>query len=190
MSLWISRLTLPLLAVALLVPAARAQDAGKAACSNLTIKGNYAFRISGFILSSTTPPAVVNYRDGVAITSFDGNGNLHQVDFVIGNGLPSVNNPSDLDQTSGFNTGETGTYQVNPDCTGSAEIDFPAPPAGEVALAGAVIKLKFVVSDHGRKINTVVSSLVPPHPLGTPGTPVLANIHSDAERIGAIRDEQ
>lgn len=188
MSRCISRLALPLLAAALLLPAARAQD--RDGCSNRTIQGNYAFRISGFILNTATPPVPVNYRDGVAVTTFDGNGNLRQVDFVVGNGAPIVNNPADVDPASRFNTGETGTYQVNADCTGSAEIDFPAPPAGPVALTGAVIKLKFVVSDHGRKINTVVSSLVPPHPLGTPGTPVLANIHSDAERIGPIHDEQ
>lgn len=185
---WVSRLALPLLAAALLLPAAGAQDSN--GCSNRTIKGNYAFRISGFILNAATPPVPVNYRDGVAITTFDGNGNLRQVDFVIGNGTPNINNPAEIDSASGFNTEETGTYQVNADCTGSAEIDFPAPPAGTVALTGAVIKLKFVVSDHGRKINTVVSSLVPPHPLGTTGTPVLANIHSDAERIDAIQDEQ
>ena len=190
MSWRISRLTLPVLAVAFLLPVARAQNTDNDGCSNLTIKGDYAFRISGSILNSATPPAVVNYRDGVAITHFDGSGHLTQVDFVIGNGAPSVNNPADVDQTSGFNTGETGTYQVNPDCTGNAEIDFPAPPAGVVPLTGTVIKLMFVVSDHGRKINTVVSSLIPPHPAATTGSPVLANIHSDAERIGAIRDER
>lgn len=188
MARWIFRLAFPLLAGALLLPAAGAQDGY--GCSNRTIKGTYAFRISGFILNAATPPVPVNYRDGVAITTFDGNGNLRQVDFVVGNGVSSVNNPADLDPASDFNTGETGTYQVNPDCTGSAEIDFPAPPGGQVPLTGAVIKLKFVISDHGRKMNTVVSSLIPPHPLGTAGTPVLANIHSDAERIAVVQDEQ
>jgi hypothetical protein len=46
----------------------------------------------------------------------------------------------------GFHTDETGTYTVNENCTGSAEIYFPTPPGG---TSCAVIKVLFVVSDDG-----------------------------------------
>lgn len=77
----------------------RAQD--NDGCSNATISGDYAFRISGEIFvpdTSTTPPtpttAVLAYRDGVAMTHFNGNGKLTQVDFVMANGeTPSQQTP-------------------------------------------------------------------------------------------------
>jgi hypothetical protein len=137
-------------------------------CSNQTLEGDYGFTIHGQV---TTPVGAIN-RDGVAMTHFNGNGNLTQVDFVLSNGTPD---------SPGFRTGQTGTYTVNPDCTGSAEIDFPAPPG---ASHGAVIKLMFVLTNHGRQIHTVVSSLIPP---GAPG-PLPAAIHSDAERLARVAE--
>jgi len=124
-------------------------------CSNETLDGNYGFTVHGQI---TTPAGIIN-RDGVAMTHFDGAGNLTQTDFVLSNGVAVAPD---------FLGGETGTYTVNADCTGSGEIDSH----------GAVIKLKFVLTNHGRQIHTVVSSLTPP---GAPG-PVPAAIHSDAEK--------
>jgi hypothetical protein len=71
---------------------------------------------------------------------------------------------------------ETGTYTVNPDCTGNAQINFPIPPGG---TSGAVITLMFVIGDEKRTIHTIVSSLTPPNTT----TPVPANIHSDAIKV-------
>jgi hypothetical protein len=195
MTRWILRSLLLALGAVLLLPAARANSNVNEGCSNKTIKGDYAFRVSGYILAlpATTGgpalPAVVNYRDGVALASFDGKtnfegkGGLTQKDFIVGNGLFAPNNPDDLDASSGFNTGETGSYQVFADCTGVAEIDFPAPPG---APSGTVILLKLVIAKDGREIHTVVSSLTPPGATA----PVLANIHSDAERIGPLTDHR
>lgn len=67
-------------------------------------------------------------------------------------------------------------YSVNENCTGSAEIDFPTPPGG---TSGAVIKLVFVISDDGRQLNTIVTSITPPNTT----TAVPANIHSDATKV-------
>jgi hypothetical protein len=140
-------------------------------CSNATLLGDYAFRISGEIFVPQTNTIAV-YRDGVAMTTFDGMGGLTQVDWLVGNGV------SDPPPTPGFHGNETGTYTVNPDCTGNAEIDFPIPPGG---TSGAVITLKFVVGEYGRVIHTIVTSLRPPNT--PPGTNVPANIHSDAEKL-------
>lgn len=144
---------------------ARAQE-----CNSDTIFGTYAFRISGQIFG---PGGSVTERDGVAITHFDGVNGLTQEDYVMSEGIAV---PGPTDPISGFHAHESGTYVVNPDCTGSAVINFPAPPG---VPTGAQIKLMFVVSDHGRVIHTIVSQATPP---GS-STPAPANIHSDAERI-------
>jgi len=164
---------LPMMAV-LLVPAiCSAQSGDSDGCSNAILTGDYAFRISGQILLPGGAPV---QRDGVAMTHFDGKGNLTQVDFIMGNGVPS---PGPTDPLTGFHTGETGTYEIFSDCTGKAEIRFPAPPGS----TGAVIDLMLVLSNHGRTIHTIVSRLVPP----SSADPIPVSIHSDAEKLG-MRD--
>ena len=152
-------------ALFLIAVAAQAQTA---TCTNSTLRGTYAFRISGQVF---TPSGIVN-RDGVAMTYFDGINGLKQVDYVMANGavVPGPTNQY------GFHDMETGSYTVNPDCTGNAQINFPTPPHG---TSGAVIMLMFVIGDGGRTIHTIVSSLTPPNT----NTPVPANIHSDAVRV-------
>jgi hypothetical protein len=142
-------------------------------CSDSTLIGDYGFRVSGQIFG---PNGSVTLRDGVAMTSFDGHGKLTQVDFVMSNGVPL---PGPTDPVTGFHINETGTYHVNSDCTGNAEIDLPAPPGS----TGAVIKLMFVLSDQGRKIHTIVSELTPPGST----QPVPLSIHSDAEKLSSGR---
>ena len=137
-------------------------------CSSETLKGDYAFRVSGEIFAGTS----LIYRDGIALTSFDGSHLLTQVDYVLANGVP-VAGPTDA---NGFHTDETGTYSVNENCTGQAEINFPTPPGG---TSGAVLKLFLVISDDGRQLNTIVTSITPPNTT----TAVPANIHSDAVRV-------
>ena len=134
-----------------------------------TLRGGYAFRISGEVFT----PAGIVARDGVAITTSDGNGSLAQEDWVMANGsvVPGPTN------SYGFHDGEKGSYTVNPYCTGQAQINFPIPPHG---TSGAVITLMFVIGDEGRTIHTIVSSLTPPNTT----TPIPANIHSDAVRVG------
>jgi hypothetical protein len=74
-------------------------------CSNKTIAGDYAFTITGQILA---PPAAAGPVAGVALTHFDGHGNMNQVDHVLHNGVTPIE-----DWRPGI-----GPYQVNPDCTG------------------------------------------------------------------------
>ena len=159
----------------LLVSAGFAQTGDNDGCSNSSLHGDYAFRVSGQILQP--PPAAPIDREGVAMTRFDGSGKISQVDFVMSNGGP-VSGPAD--PLTGFHVGETGWYVVNPDCTGMAEIRFPKPPN---ASSGAVIDLMFVIADHGRVIHAIVQSLTPPGASAS----VPALIHSDAEKVGEMR---
>ena len=104
-----------------------------AECSDRTLRGDYAFAIDGTI---STAPSPLLLR-GVAMTHFDGHGNLSQVDFVTLNGVAGGPDWRPA----------TGTYEINPDCTGKAQII----PAGAPPL-----NLRLVVGDRGRQIWTVV----------------------------------
>lgn len=154
--------------------AAFGQSSDNDGCTNATLNGDYAFRVSGVILPPVPPatPQPEISRDGVAMTSFDGAGHLTQVDFVTSAGSP-MGGPAD--PLTGFHVGETGSYTVFPDCTGKAEIHFPTPPGG---TSGAVISLRFVLSNGGKSIHTIVSKLIPPNQT----TAVPASIHSDGEK--------
>jgi hypothetical protein len=129
-------------------------------CSNGTLKGDYAFTVTGQIFHSD---GTTDTRAGVAMTDFDGAGNLSQADFVMSSALAGPVPSPDTDPASGFHNNETGTYTVNPDCTGNATINSPS---------GIVIKLKLVVFDSGRSVHTVVSSITLPNG-GSPGTPLI-----------------
>src|SRR5260370_41148447 len=71
---------------------ASAQNAGNKpppfVCSNAALDGDYAFRVSGEVFSSGT--TVAQYRDGVAMTHFNGNGGLSPEDFIMGKGTQST----------------------------------------------------------------------------------------------------
>src|SRR5205807_423694 len=54
---------------------------------------------------------------------------------------------------------ETGTYTVNPDCTGSMVINLNVP---NTPPPHGVIKTVFVISDGGRHLHDVVSEFIPP----------------------------
>jgi hypothetical protein len=102
------------------------------ACNNETLKGPYAFTLRGTILTGPAAGIV----DGVAMTTFDGAGGLRQVDAVSHNGsVAAVWRPG------------TGSYTINPDCTGSMSIDSPGSPT---------LNLAIVIGKSGRTIHTVV----------------------------------
>jgi hypothetical protein len=146
-------------------------------CSNAMLFGDYAFTIGGQIIvipASASPPAtgVAFAQAGVSMMRFDGMGNFTQVDFTMINGAPSPGTTNE----NGFRNGAMGTYTVNLDCTGSAEIDFP-PPSG--VTPGQRIHLKFVLADKGKQVHAVVSGLF--RPGDTSPTP--AAIRSDGVRV-------
>jgi hypothetical protein len=116
-------------------------------CSNATLTGSYAFQITGQILA---PAPVAGSVGGVALTVFDGNGNLTQVDNVVHNGAVPVEDWRPA----------VGTYTVNGNCTGT--FTFTPQPTNP-ADAGPALALHFVVSRDGTKIYTTVT--------GSPNTP-------------------
>jgi hypothetical protein len=78
-------------------------------CSNATLKGEYAFGVTAY-----TPPNLPDGPPAVAagIKVFDGKGNLTQRDYR-GDTVPAQFSPA-----AGKPNAETGTYQVDSDCTG------------------------------------------------------------------------
>jgi hypothetical protein len=170
-----------LLAVAALVfglnsIAAAAENKG---CSDATLIGDYGFTIQGY---SPNPDGTQSPIRGVAITHFDGAGKLTQRDFVITAGLPNVGN-GNAETGFVFSTGETGSYALNSDCTGTAEIDLNVPvPFG----SKGVIKLMLVVTNDGRAIHTVVSELTSPGATA----PSLVTTSSDAWKIDSDHDHR
>lgn len=113
-------------------------------CTNKTLLGDYGFSIEGVILAIpgvTLPPGAMLPLRGVALTHFDGQGNLTQVDHVVVNGAPP---PEQW-------TYGSGPYSVNPDCTGTAVINTVGNPLSPV-------KLSFVVVREGTEIHTVVDA--------------------------------
>ena len=138
----------------------------RAACSNVTLHGNFAFTLTGQILA---PPPAAGPVSGIARTEFDGQGNLTQIDHVVHNGvLPAEEwRPA------------TGTYSINSDCTGWMTINpQPVDPIDN----SPELKLYIVITEGGREIRTVVA--------GSPNTPPFAaNITSIGIRIApAERD--
>jgi hypothetical protein len=110
-------------------------EAAGVECSDHTLRGSYGFVIEGTLLFG---PAPVRLR-GVAMTHFDGRGGLTQVDYATFDGVPAWPDWRPA----------TGTYEVNADCTGRAEI---------VPVGAPPIVLRLVVSDNGRRIDTVVAA--------------------------------
>jgi len=158
--------------------AVQAQANDNDGCTLSTLKGDYGLRISGQVFNSAG--VVITQRDGVVMQHYDGAGVVTQEDYVFANGVLV---PGPTDPETGFHFHERGKYTVNSDCTGTATIDFPPPP--EPGTSGAVIEEMFVLSNHGRTIHQIVTSLTPPGPTGGQTT-VPANIHADGEKLGRV----
>jgi len=149
-----------------------AQTIDNDGCTNATLKGDYATTISAQILNAD---GTLTSRNGVSIKNFDGRGNITFIDYVAFL-TPGRMPPGGIDLNPVFRVGLTGTYNVNADCTGSAEFDFPAPPGLD---SGQVIKLMFVLAAHGSEIHAVVASLVP----AGQSKPVPVLIHEDGRKL-------
>ena len=107
--------------------------AGSRECTDSTIKGSYAFTIHGQILMPGGPLLV----DGIAKTTFDGDGELTQVSAVAINGnIPLIWSPS------------SGTYTVNSDCAGTMTL---------ISTGQPTLHLAILVSQSGNHIHTVIT---------------------------------
>jgi hypothetical protein len=120
-----------LLALALIVSSPLISHAST--CSDSSLRGSYAFTIHGSII---LPDGSTLLVDGLAKQTFDGNGNFTQVDAVaVGGNLPP-----------GWRPG-SGTYSLNPDCTGSQTIVIPG---------NSDVHLQLIVAQSGNTIHQVV----------------------------------
>jgi hypothetical protein len=164
MNTWIRRATIckaTLAAAVACLTVMAASPTQAAVCSNASLKGKYGQTISGALLPG---PGAVLPQNGVALTTFDGKGTFTQEDFVVIGGSA----------TSSAFVHETGTYDVNSDCTGTATINY---------ADGGWINLQLVVVNRGREFRTVVSAL------SMGGAQVPANIGSSGMRINSIEED-
>ena len=121
-----------------LASAARAQDEG--GCSNATVAGKWGFTTNGTVVG-------IGPRSSLGIFTLDGSGNL-----VNGKATSSLNG-SVTDETF------SGTYSVNPDCTGKLSIDI-------FNLAGMKIltaTLDLVFDSNSRELRAMFTSAVVPN---------------------------
>jgi hypothetical protein len=105
-------------------------------CNTHLLNDDYGFIITGMRPSAPTPMAPLEQVVGVALTHFDGSGNLTQVDNVHGS----------LSGTVPDRPG-TGSYTVNPDCTGTMTLQNAGAPN---------LQLRIVVVNHGTEVDAAV----------------------------------
>ena len=124
-------------------PAVAQVDESTQGCSNSTLNGYYGFTIQGTLAvpGGTVQDGAGLPIRGLALTHFDGNGNLTQVDHGVVNGMPPP-----VDWTPG-----NGTYLINPDCTGTAAINTASNPGGP-------LKVHLVVTKRGQEVQQVVDT--------------------------------
>jgi hypothetical protein len=151
-------------------------------CSDATLYGEYAFTVSGQIF---LPNGASILRQGVALTHFDGAGHLTQVDEVLSSPNATVVPGAPVDPATGFHDQESGTYTVHADCTGTFSVQFPPNVSSTGTVPGAKLTVLFVLSNHGRDIDAIVTAITPP---GAPG-PVPALIHSNGHKLGLVESD-
>ena len=105
---------------------------GQRICDALSINGTYAYSVTG-LRPAANAPGQLEQVVAVGIRVFDGQGHFTQVQTEKG----SLTAAPVIDAQS------SGTYVVNPDCTGLATI------------AGGA-QARFVISDNGKEINWIV----------------------------------
>jgi len=110
-----------------MAPAAKAADKG---CSNLSLTGTFAFTTTGFLVAA---PAPLGPYGQAGTQTFDGNGGTTTSSMSSTNGKIGQ-------ETS------TGTYTVNPDCTGT----FTLPIAPGIAS-----HYFFALSDSGAEFQAI-----------------------------------
>jgi hypothetical protein len=111
-----------------IAPTAQAADKG---CSNTTLLGAFAYRVTGFI---TAPPAEAGPFASVGTQIFDGKGGTTATAWISQNGniVPVT---------------IKGTYMVNPDCTGSITL--------QISPVGLTTHSFFVIDDSGAEFQAM-----------------------------------
>lgn len=127
-----------------LAPATRAQDEG--GCSSASVAGKWGFTTNGTVVG-------IGPRASLGILTLDGAGNLRN-----GKATSSLNG-SVTDETF------SGTYSVNPDCTGKLAIQIFDLSGNKILSA----TLDLVFDENARHLRAIFTSVALPNgtPLGT-----------------------
>ena len=106
-------------------------------CNNATLKGQYGALVSGI---RGIGPMVTEMFVGTSVRTYDGAGGFTET---------AANQHGAVTGTI-VNGQATGTYQVNPDCTGTSTLILPPP--------FPTIVSSFVIVDSGKEVREVVMS--------------------------------
>jgi hypothetical protein len=116
-----------------------ANDDGHRECGNRTLRGDYGILVSGI---RGVGPGMTESFVGTALRTYDGHGQFTQVDNSHGS-VTGANR----------NVPATGTYAVNPDCSGTSMIFFPGAPFP--------VETAFVIVDQGEEVKDIVMAPQP-----------------------------
>ena len=134
------------LAVVLAAAAARGvtaeNDGRRTECSNRTLRGEYGFLVSGI---RGTGPTTTESFVGVGLRAYDGRGGLADKATFHGQ-ITGIQGGEGVDPVS-------GTYEVNPDCTGTSTVLIPNLPFPIVST--------FVIVRSGEQVKEIVVSPPP-----------------------------
>ena len=120
--------------VLILGTVSRAQAAEGGGCSNASLRGSFGFTSTGTLLA--LPPPLAGPFAEVGRQSFDGNGNTEGTATVSANG-------------NIFGVTVSGTYVVNPACTGSMTLNVSFPDGSQ-----ATVHADFVIDD-GSEVRSI-----------------------------------
>ena len=116
-------------------PAAKAEgDEHKKACSNATLQGSFGFTAQGTLLA--LPPPFAGPFAETGRQTFDGKGNTDATGTLSGNG-------------NIFRVTVQGTYEVNPDCTGSMTV--------YILPFAVTATFDFVIDDDGAELRAIAT---------------------------------
>ena len=132
-------------------------DRFRRGCSEATLRGAYGIQWVGSRPARVPPntPPVLETFTGIAIRTFDGEGNFTQVSNV--KGAVTGIEPENIESV--------GTYQVNEDCSGTTSSQF--------VPGGPIVVTRFVIVDNG---DEVLSSVM--EPLAIINAGVMRRIHT------------
>ena len=112
----------------------RAQADEHRGCSEASLKGSFGFTSTGTLLA-LPPPSAGPFAE-IGRQTFDGNGNTDATATLSANG--------NIKRVT-----VQGTYEVNPDCTGSMTL--------YVSPFGATVLLDFVIDDDGAELRAIIT---------------------------------
>lgn len=103
-------------------------------CSNATLQGTFAYTSTGTI---TSPPSIAGPIAEVGTQTFDGKGGTTGTAWLAETGQLSI----------------TGTYTVNPDCTGTftLQVTFPA----STGVGVVPVDVYFVIDNGGNEFQAI-----------------------------------